>query len=79
MHRRVLQHLLVDDALDLAQLLAAVTALKCAKSKRRRSGATSEPACLTCVPSTWRSAACSRCVAVWLRRVASRTARRRRP
>src|SRR3546814_9763885 len=27
---------------------------------------------LTCVPSTWRSAACSRCVALWLRMVAPR-------
>ena len=27
-------------------------------------GSTTLPACLTCVPSTWRSAACSRCVAV---------------
>ena len=56
-----------------------VTALKCTKSKRSRSGATSEPACLTCGPSTCRSAACSRCVAVWLRRVASRDRRRPQP
>ena len=37
-----------------------VTALKWAKSNRSRSGATSEPACLTCGPSTCRSAAWSR-------------------
>ena len=49
-----------------------MTGEKCVKSKRRRSGATSDPACFTCVPSTWRSAACIRWVAVWLRRVASR-------
>ena len=42
--------------LDAAELVGA-TALKCTKSKRRRSGATSEPACFTCGPSTWRSAA----------------------
>ena len=47
---------------------------KCTKSKRSRSGATSDPACFTCEPSTLRSAAWSRCVAVWLRRVASRRA-----
>ena len=43
--------------LDAAQVARRVTALKCTKSKRRRSGATSEPACFTCGPSTWRSAA----------------------
>src|SRR5690606_7415402 len=37
---------------------SAVMGWKCAKSKRRRSGATSEPFCCTCVPSTWRGAAC---------------------
>ena len=31
-----------------------VTGWKCTKSKRRRSGATSEPFCATCAPSTWR-------------------------
>ncbi len=36
----------------------------CTKSKRSRSGATSDPACLTCGPRTCRSAAWSRCVAV---------------
>ena len=53
---------------------SAVSAASCAKSNRSRSGETSEPPCLTCGPSTWRSAACSRWVAVWLRRVASRAA-----
>ena len=56
-----------------------VSALKCAKSKRRRSGATSEPACLTCGRGPARSAAWSRCVAVWLRRVAARRRTRRFP
>ena len=46
---------------------AAVTPVKCVKSKRRRSASTCEPACLTWSPSALRSAACSRCVAVWLR------------
>ena len=51
---------------------SSATAAKWEKSKRSRDGDTSEPACFTCVPSTWRSAACSRCVPVWLRRVALR-------
>jgi hypothetical protein len=42
------------------------------KSKRRWSGATSEPCCLTCGPSTFRRAQCSGWVPVWLRRMASR-------
>ena len=33
---------------------SSATCAKWEKSKRRRSGATSEPACLTCVPRTWR-------------------------
>ena len=53
---------------------SALIGLGCEKSKRRRSGATSEPFCATCVPSTWRSASCSRCVAEWLARVAVRRA-----
>ena len=40
-------------------------------------GMNREPACLTCVPSTSRRAACSRCVPVWLR-LCWRGARRRR-
>ena len=51
---------------------SGVSGAKCEKSKRRRSGATSEPFCVTCAPSTVRSAQCSRCVAEWLRRMASR-------
>ena len=46
----VLQDRVVDDPLDSRSLLAASTAEKCTKSKRSRSGATSEPACLTCAP-----------------------------
>ena len=42
------------------------------KSKRRYSGETSDPCWRTWSPSTARSDACSRCVAVWLRRMASR-------
>ena len=42
-----------------------VRGAKCEKSKRSRSRATSEPACLTCGPSVSRRAACSRCVMVW--------------
>ena len=45
---------------------------ECEKSKRSRSGATSEPFWVTCVPSTWRSAQWRRCVAEWLRRMSSR-------
>ena len=51
---------------------SSVSGAQCEKSKRSRSGATSEPFCVTCVPSTWRSAQCSRCVAEWLRRMSSR-------
>ena len=54
---------------------SGVTAAKCEKSKRSRSGATSEPFCVTWSPSTLRSAACSRCVAEWLSAVAWRSAR----
>ena len=51
---------------------SAVMASKCVKSKRRRSGATREPAWETWSPRTFLSAASSRCVAVWLRRMSSR-------
>ena len=44
------------------------------KSKRSLSGRTAEPACLTWSPSTSRSAACSRCVAVWFAIVGKRAA-----
>ncbi len=44
----------------------------CVKSKRSRSGATSEPFCSACGPSTERSAACKRWVPEWLRTVAAR-------
>ena len=49
---------------SMSRVSSGVTGWKCEKSNRSRSGATSEPACRTCVPSRWRSAACSRCVAV---------------
>ncbi|MNT42021.1 hypothetical protein D3C72_1784190 [compost metagenome] len=61
--------------LTLRSMIASSSALigwKCEKSKRRRSGATSEPFCCTWVPSTSRRAACSRWVAEWLRMVAPR-------
>ena len=47
----------------------------CVKSKRSLSGPTYEPAWRTWSPSRARSAACSRCVAVWLHAVAWRAAR----
>ena len=43
----------------------SLTGLAWVKSKRRRSGATREPACVTWVPRTLRSAAWRRCVPVW--------------
>ena len=43
------------------------------KSKRSLSGRTAEPACLTWSPSTSRSAAWSRCVAVWFACVGKRS------
>ena len=51
---------------------SSVSGWKCEKSKRRWSGATSEPVCFTCSPSTSRSARCSRCVAEWFARMRSR-------
>ena len=57
-----------------ARSSSGVIGWKCEKSKRRRSGATSEPFCCTCAPSTLRSAACSRCVAEWLGMMALRRA-----
>ena len=66
------EHFAVDDVFDLLRVLRR----RPARSGRSRSAGgrdrRSEPACLTCVPSTWRSAAWSRCVPVWLRRMASR-------
>ena len=60
-----------------ALISSALIGLVCEKSKRRRSGETSEPFCATWVPSTWRSASCRRCVAEWLARVADAAARDR--
>ena len=42
---------------------SAVIGFGCTKSKRSRSGATSEPRCAIWSPSTCRNASCSRCVA----------------
>ena len=61
----VLQNHGVGQVLDLADLVAS-SASYVEKSKRSRSGATSEPFCATCLPSTSRSASCSRCVAEWI-------------
>jgi hypothetical protein len=52
----------VHQFLDLRSC-ARCDRLEMRKSKRSRSGATSEPFWVTWVPSTLRSAACSRCVA----------------
>ncbi len=49
--RRVLQHEVVGDVLDLLDLLRVI-GFGCEKSKRSRSGATSEPFCATWSPST---------------------------
>ena len=46
-----------------ARISSCVIGFGCEKSKRSRSGATSEPFCATWSPSTWRSASCRRCVA----------------
>ena len=64
MDGEVLPDLLIDEALDPADLLAAQSGWKWVKSNRSRDGETSDPACLTCSPSTWRRAAWRRCVAV---------------
>ena len=56
----------------MARMSSGVSAFGWLKSKRRRSGATSEPFCVTWVPSRRRSASCSRCVAEWLARRAVR-------
>ena len=57
---------------SMAWICSGVTGSKWLKSKRSRSGATSEPCCFTWSPSTWRSAQWRRWVPVWLRRMASR-------
>ena len=46
-HRRVLQHDVVGDVLDAARAPRRVIGFGCEKSKRSRSGATSEPFCAT--------------------------------
>ena len=71
-HGAVLADDAVDDGLDRATAPRRQIGLGWEKSKRSRSGATSEPFCATWSPSTWRSASCSRCVAEWLARIAPR-------
>ena len=56
----------------MARFSSSVSARSNGKSKRRYSGATSEPACFARSPTTLRSARWSRCVPVWLRIVAAR-------
>ncbi len=58
------QHFAVDDGLDLFEFLVGHLGEVGKVEAQARRDATAEPACLTCVPSTWRSAACSRCVPV---------------
>ena len=48
---------------SIRSISSSLIGLGCEKSKRSRSGATSEPFCATCVPSRSRKAACSRWVA----------------
>ena len=52
---------------SIARFSSSVSARSNGKSKRRYSGATSEPACFARSPTTLRSARWSRCVPVWLR------------
>ena len=59
-------------SVSTARMSSDVSAFGWLKSKRSRSGATSEPFCVTCVPSRRRSASCSRWVAEWLARSAVR-------
>ena len=67
LHLAIPEHLLVDNVLDILQLFIGDT-VKCEKSKRRWLGATSDPACFTCFPSTSRNPACrdaSQCDSAW--------------
>ena len=57
---------------SIATIWSGVRPSKWLKSNRRRSGPTHEPCCLTCVPSTLRSAQWRMWVAVWWRRMALR-------
>ena len=50
----ILQHDIVGDILDPARVRPRVIGFGCTKSKRSRSGATSEPRCAMWSPSTWR-------------------------
>ena len=61
-------------ASSIASRSSSVSGRSNVKSKRRRSGCTSDPAWRTPSPSRWRSDAWSRWVAVWLRSVRRRSA-----
>ena len=58
------QHFAVDDGLDLFEFLIGHLREVGKIEAQPRRDRPSEPACFTCVPRTWRSAACSRCVPV---------------
>ena len=55
----VAEDLFIDDVLDLMQLLLGHPR-EMGKIEAERLGSTSEPACLTCLPSTSRRPACNR-------------------
>ena len=67
-HLAVLADAGIDLGLDGLRRPRASAARGWLKSKRMRSGATSEPFCVTCSPRRRRSAWCSRCVTEWLAR-----------
>ena len=52
--------------------ISSGTRVGCGKSNRSRPGATSEPACRACSPSSCFNVQCTTCVEVWARAVASR-------
>ena len=64
-----------DTSRSTAASSSSLSRWPCVKSKRSLSGPTYEPAWRTWSPSSRRSAACRRCVAVWLRIVARRSVR----
>ncbi|MFO1125029.1 MAG: hypothetical protein U1E25_06945 [Methylocystis sp.] len=60
--RRIVLNDLIGERFDPRQLFLG-EGFGWVKSKRSRSGATSDPFCATWSPSTWRSASCRICVA----------------